>query len=179
MTAASVERVRSILHYDRETGVFAWKVNRTSTVRAGMVAGTDKGNGYLQIQIDGRLYLAHRLAWFYETGEWPAATIDHRDHDPMNNAFANLRCATQSEQRWNMRKPRRNTSGFKGVVWIKPDRIWGAQIGHKGDHHWLGRFDTPEAAHAAYCAAAREMHGQFANYGAMPTRGAPAPKAST
>ncbi len=39
---------------------------------------------------------------------------------------------------------------------------WKATIGHKRRKIYLGRFDTPELAYAAYCAAAKELHGEFA-----------------
>ncbi|MCA8339501.1 AP2 domain-containing protein [Burkholderia multivorans] len=42
---------------------------------------------------------------------------------------------------------------------------WVARIQHGGKQHYLGMFDTPELAHAAYVAAAKRLHGEFANAG--------------
>src|ERR1700726_3642325 len=59
--------------------------------------------------------LPNQLAWFYMTGRWGRATIDHRDGNPANNRWKNLRVATPSQNNANRRRPRNNTSGFKGV----------------------------------------------------------------
>lgn len=87
---------------------------------------------------------------------------DHIDGNPLNNCRSNLRLATPAENARNRGKQRDNTSGFKGVHWNKQRRNWRAQIkiNQKGIH--LGVFDTPEEAYAAYCKAAKELHGEFA-----------------
>lgn len=59
------ERLCELLHYCPETGIFTWKVTRKGLAKAGTVAGSTNGRGYRQISVDGKLYLAHRLAWFY------------------------------------------------------------------------------------------------------------------
>ena len=95
------------------------------------------------------------------TGEWCSAVIDHRDGDPSNNRWDNLRRATVSQNNANRRLHRNNKCGFKGVV----QNPWGrfiASIYKNGRRIHLGMFATPEAAHAAYVAAARELFGEFA-----------------
>jgi HNH endonuclease/AP2 domain len=89
--------------------------------------------------------------------------IDHRDGNSTNNRWSNLRLATVSQNNANRRRPRHNTSGYKGVSLCRRSgrRRWRAVIYKKGQIH-LGTFPTPEAAHAAYVAAAPKVHGKFA-----------------
>ena len=95
-------------------------------------------------------------------GEWGRPTIDHRDGDGTNNRWNNLRRASQSQNNANRRRPRSNTSGFKGVSRCRRTGKWIAVIGKRGRMIYLGKFSTPQAAHAAYVAAARKLYGEFA-----------------
>ena len=168
--------VRSILEYDPATGEFRWRprlrgqfaTERTfgmwNTRYAGALAGCSCRNGYRTIRINDRLYLAHRLVWLHVTGVWPAAEIDHINGNPGDNRLANLREATHAENLQNTKLQRTNTSGFKGAHWNTRDGKWYAQITADGRWRFLGYFSTPEAAHPAYCAAAREHHGEFARF---------------
>jgi hypothetical protein len=119
---------------------------------------------YRRIGIFGKLYLEHRLAWLYMTGELPIE-VDHKDGNGVNNKFKNLRSATTPQNRANSRKSVKNTSGFKGVSFYVGRGKWVAEIQFNGKRKRLGYFDTPEEAHKAYCVAADKVHGEFANYG--------------
>lgn len=103
------EQLKSVLRYDPELGVFIWLAPRTSGVKPGDEAGSLRGDrgrkkSSWRIRVFGRVYSRHRLAWFYMTGEWPEE-IDHRDLDPTNDRWTNLRIATRSQNLAN----RRNT----------------------------------------------------------------------
>ena len=158
----TVERLREVLSYNPETGSWVWA--KTLSIRrvAGCIAGDVKPNGYRFIGIDGHRYRAHRLAWFYMTGEWPPMQIDHWDNNRSNNAWRNLRLATNKNNQANSRRPKNNTSGFKGVYWSKQKRKWAAKINPDRRQVHLGFFDIPEDAHAAYTAAATHFFGAFA-----------------
>ena len=159
----TADRLRDVLHYDPPSGVFTWLVATSSRAKVGDAAGSlNISNGYVYIQIDGHRYLAHRLAWFYMTGSWPTAEIDHVNGFPIDNRWTNLREATSAQNQANRRTNKYNTSGFKGVIWDKHRQRWCARIGKDGRLIFLGYFDTPAAAHAAYVAAAPEHHGDFA-----------------
>jgi hypothetical protein len=152
------ERLKDVLNYDPETGVFVWIKQASSNALIGSVAGTPHSEGYCHIQIDGAKILAHRLAWLYMTGAFPPNDIDHIDRNPANNRFANLRAVTKSENQHNRKKNRTNTSGFKGVYYQKSRGKWKANIGLNGVIKHLGTFFTPEEASAAYLAAQRIYH---------------------
>lgn len=157
-TELTAERLREMLDYDPETGVFRWRLSR-GRARAGAVAGLVNRLGYVQIRIDRVCYLAHRLAWLWMTAAWPVAEIDHRDLRRANNSWLNLRAADPAQQRQNAPRPRSNSSGYKGV---RVDRArFRAQIGYGYRMIGLGSFATAEEAHRAYCAAAAKLYGEF------------------
>jgi HNH endonuclease len=153
-------RLRALLHYDAETGEFHWLKRMNARVRAGGVAGTLADNGYRLVTIKGRQYRAHQLAWLYMTGKWCSLVIDHRDGDPSNNRWNNLRSATLSQSNANRGLHRNNACRLKGVT--RNGGGWRATIHKNGRRHHLGIFRTPQAAHAAYEAAARKLFGEFA-----------------
>ena len=165
MPELTAYRLREVLDYDAMTGIFSWKVSTTFRVKVGQVAGGSDGHGYLRIAIDGRKHLSHRLAWLYQTGAWPRRHIDHINGTKTDNRFANLREATRSQNMSNRGKLATNTSGFKGVTRRHDEKRWRAQIKVHGKIRNLGRFNTPEEAHAAYGVAAKKYHGEFSNVG--------------
>jgi hypothetical protein len=95
----------------------------------------------------------------------PTEGVDHIDGDGLNNRRDNLRVATHAQNLRNRGKNKNNKSGYKGVYWHKATKKWKAQIKVNGKEKYLGLFDNPEDAHKAYCEAAKELHGKFANYG--------------
>jgi hypothetical protein len=111
----TVERLKELLHYEPETGVFTWLVNKGPFL-AGDIAGRSVGcKKYPRVGIDGDRYIAARLAWLYMTGEWPKHVIDHIDRNPLNTRFCNLRDVTQSKNCFNAGKRSHNTTGYQGV----------------------------------------------------------------
>jgi hypothetical protein len=140
------ERLKELLHYDPDTGVFVWRVDRTANVKTGNVAGRANDENYWVITLNNKTYKAHRIAWLYMTGKWPSHTIDHIDRNPTNNCFSNLREATQAQNGINRNLDRRNKSGVTGVTWCKKSKKWRADIGENGKVIHLGRFDTLAAA---------------------------------
>lgn len=150
-------RLISLLSYDPDDGIFRWLVRR-SNVSAGSIAGGNHGTGYKVIGIDGRLYLAHRLAWFFVHGRWPSDQLDHINGVKDDNRLANLREATTSENHQNMPLPRNNRSGAIGVNHCRSTGRWVAQITTNGQRKTLGRFETVEEASKAYREAKAQFH---------------------
>jgi hypothetical protein len=163
MAVLSRERLQEILAYDQETGVFRWRVDLTPKTKAGSVAGSlSKSRGYIGICVNRRTYFAHRLAWLYVYGEWPAQFIDRIDGDRSNNRLSNLREASRAENQQNRRINSNNSSGLKGIYFDGCTGKWRAQIKVNGKIKRLGRFSDPSEAHAAYVAAADKFFGDFA-----------------
>jgi hypothetical protein len=156
----SHERLLELVHYDPETGLMKWLKPTSNRVKIGQRAGSLSGNGYWQIKLDGVVYSFHRVVWFYVTGVWPDRWIDHEDGDTGDNRFAKLRLSTISQNSGNAKRHADNSTGLKGVE-RKRDRF-ASSIMCGGVKHWLGVFDTPEQAHAAYVAASQKLFGDFA-----------------
>ena len=156
------ERLREVLNYDPETGVFTWRVPRQGTGGVGSVAGrVNPGNGYIDICIDYRRYLGHRLAWLYMTGEWPTNDVDHKDRIRTNNAWSNLRAATRAQNLANAGKRRGSKTPYKGIQKAGKSG-WQALITVRGVRRCLGTYRTPEQAAEAYKAASIKFNGEFA-----------------
>jgi hypothetical protein len=156
----TAEHLRELLEYDPVTGNFVWKV-RHERVLAGAIAGGISSKGYRKIKIDGRAYSAHRLAWLYVYGEWPADQIDHINRQKADNRIANLRPATNAQNQANRLRRCDNNSGYRGVG--HRGGRWQACIQLDGRNTCLGTFGTPEEASAAYHAAAVARYGKFAH----------------
>jgi len=157
------ERLREMLSYDPETGVFRWLVARGGQY-AGVVAGSNAHHGYQIILIFGKRYYAHRLAWLWMTGEWPKQDMDHIDGNPANNRWSNLRSVTTSQNSANRRKSRNNRSGYKGVWKHSQTGKYYVNIKFEGEDYRDGPFDTAEEAHQVYVDLAKEIHGEFARW---------------
>lgn len=143
------ERLREVLHYEPETGLFYWLV----TARGGPIKGSQAGGygstGYWRIGIDGVVYKAHRLAWLYMHGHWPKGPIDHLNHDPADNRWANLRESSPLEQQRNRPRQKNNKSGRTGVIWNSSHNRWEARITVHKKQMSLGSFVQFEDAVAA------------------------------
>jgi hypothetical protein len=159
--------VRALLRYYPKSGNLRWRVNRSSSARAGNIAGyRDGSDGRKRVCIDNRNYLASRLAWLLMTSEWPpkGMQIDHRDGNPSNNAWDNLRLATHAQNCWNRGKLPNSTTGYKGVSFHKRCRRYIAKIKLNGKDVHLGYFSQPVLAAIAYRRAAQQLHGEFARF---------------
>jgi hypothetical protein len=157
------QRLREALDYNPETGVFTWL--STDSLKAVTLIGKPAGGlnalGYWQIGLDHIIYLAHRLAWFWMTGEMPrAGELDHRDLDKTNNRWSNIRRATRTQNSVNKPAQSNNSSGYKGVS--RSGNVWRAYIVVERKQIHLGCRADPVEAHALYVAAAKKYYGEFA-----------------
>lgn len=163
--------IRERLLYDPVTGNLTWRERGGGAERfknwneknVAKPAGYN-GGGYIKINIDGKRYLGHRLAWAHYYGKWPSKGIDHIDLNGLNNAILNLREASQSQNMMNYGAKRTNTSGAKGVTFLKKHNSYKAAIQVRGVTYHLGLFKELNEAAMAYRNAALEMHGEFARF---------------
>ena len=161
------KRLKELLFYSPETGLFTWKVSRGG-VAPGQIAGhkmlMNSGKSYIGIRIDKVRYLAHRLAFLYMDGKFPDNETDHEDGDGTNNKWLNIREATALDNARNHRKQSNNTSGVTGVLWDKERGRWKAMIWEYNKPIFLGRFDDFNDAVAARNFAVKE-YGFHENHG--------------
>ena len=159
--------VRELFDYDPNTGVLLWKVD-ISRWKAGQIAGRQKESTgrrrYIEVRYEGKWLTAHRIAVAWMTGEWPDEQVDHINGDGLDNRWSNLRQATSSENSQNRKMPNTNQVGMKGVIRVTRygTTKFEARIRVNGKQLHLGRFETAQEAHAAYCNAADKHFGAFA-----------------
>ena len=153
--------LQKYLSYNPETGIFTWNFrdqgmfknprssNAWNTRYANKECGHvmyDKRNKYRSICINGKQYLAHRLAVLYMTGSMPEDDVDHIDGNGLNNTYENIRPATNSINSKNQRKRLNNKSGVTGVYWCKSWERWVASINENGSQRYLGCSKNMEDA---------------------------------
>jgi hypothetical protein len=160
------EKIREFVIYDEGTGALVWR-RREETSQylkswnkrfAGRETGSLDREGYTQTEVCGKYYRVHRLIWLYVYGSWPNGQIDHIDGDRANNRLANLREATPSHNRQNLSAVTTKESGLVGVTRMSRGDRWQARIGIDGIYHYLGSFECPDEAHAAYLKAKARLH---------------------
>ena len=161
------EDVVKVLAYNPVTGLFVWK-NRPDIrpcVNAnfrGKIAGRPNTWGHIQITINGKIYVAHRLAWLVMTGKWPKELIDHKNNIPSDNRWKNIRQASKLQNGHNRATNANNKSRYKGVKIRKKGFQSAIQFNNK--QIYLGSFATAKEAHAAYQKAATKLFGRFARF---------------
>lgn len=145
------------------TSVASWKI--TNTQFAGRSVTTLDGKGYICVSLDQRTYRAHRVIWCMTMGWWPEKELDHINGVTDDNSLLNLREASRSQNLRNTKKPRKNTSGAKGVAWDKKRMRWIARVNVSKRTYNLGRFKTFEEAEQTVRQARVRLHRSFTNHG--------------
>lgn len=140
------------IKYDSATGIFSKFGKRYEWL--------DKRSGYVRTKFQGRIVLAHRVAYYVMTGNWPASHIDHINGNRSDNRWQNLRLATRAQN--NRHRRCYSKSGFKGVEKDKDSSRWRARIKIDGRSQHLGSFASAELAARAYDKAASSAFGEFA-----------------
>lgn len=171
----NVTHAKECLSYNRETGDFYWKERPLSHFAnkrafgifnshyAGKKAGTLRGDGYVVIQISGRLITAHRLAWCFVHNTQPKL-IDHKNRIKSDNRIDNLREATVTQNNWNVGKRSNNKSGVKGVCWKKRGSKWAAVITVNKKKVHLGLFESLDEAAKARKDAENKFYKKYSVY---------------
>lgn len=160
----SIERLRDVLHYNKETGLFVWKKYINPRGKLGSQAGYINDGGYLLISIDNKRFRAHRLAWFYVYGEWPEYDIDHKNGIRSDNRIGNLRKSTRSQNLCNKKVSVKSKTGIKGVIWDKCNNAYRAQVELKGRKITRYVHSLSEAAELVK-EMRDKLHGEFTNHG--------------
>lgn len=162
MKLPTQDELLAMLSYDPETGYLFWKDRGCGpglSFRKGKRVGTVRPDGYIHVGIYRKQYYAHRVIWCMQTGQWPDHQIDHRNLNKADNSWENLRLATPSQNKANIRPL--NKLKAKGINQEASGR-YRAKICVRGEQHALGTFDRLEDAKEAYAKAALKFYGEFA-----------------
>lgn len=136
--------------------------NSANTKFAGTVAGSPTSTGHLQVSINLKRYLVHRIAWYLHYGKEPPDDLDHRDEDKTNNRIRNLRVATSSQNKCNVSTRRDNTSGARNVYWNKDKCLWVVFVAFKGVRHYGGSSKDIDVAKRLASNLRKKVHQEFA-----------------
>lgn len=116
----------------------------------GEVAGSIRKDGYVEVSINDKSHLSHRIIWEMHNGKIPEGMqIDHINHIKWDNRIENLRMVDAHANGKNQSLCRLNKSGFNGVSWSKKAGKWRARVKHKGKEYHLGLFVDKLEAHKA------------------------------
>jgi hypothetical protein len=176
MTELTQAIVRELLDYDPATGALTWRRRRRrwftrgdtwkswNSRRAGTPAFTHvHRNGRLNGFILGQFHYAHRVIWLWMTGRWPNPELDHRNRNPTDNRWRNLREVGHSENQRNRSLGKNNQTGRIGVCRTKHGSFR-AQIAVNGRLIYLVCHKTLDAAALAR-QAAEQRYGFAAGHG--------------
>lgn len=122
---------------------FNWRYQKSANGSSGYAVATIK---------------MHRLI----TNARKEEVVDHINHDKLDNRRENLRIVTHSQNIHNRPPSVNNKSGYKGVHWIKKEKVWASRISVNGKRIFLGYFENLEDAARAYDKAAKKHVGEFA-----------------
>lgn len=106
-------------------------------------------NQYGSLKVNGKDLRAHRISYEINIGPIPEGMlIDHKCHNRLCVNPTHLQLATFKQNAENLIHQRmNNTSGYRGVNWVKRLGKWSAEVTHRGHKHHLGLFTSPEDAH--------------------------------
>jgi hypothetical protein len=160
-------QVRDRFTYDPSEGLLRYKraAGQGGRYPAGTVAGGITGEGYRYVYVGKHQYRASIVIWLWMTGKLPTRGIDHKDTNPGNDKWANLRQASLGEQKRNCNRSKNNKSGFKWVYFDRETGLYRAAISLDKKRINVGRFRTATEAYEAALAVARAQHGDFFNDG--------------
>jgi hypothetical protein len=159
----SISRLHDVFRLDSDGRLF-WKKRTGPCCSLEKEAGRINNGEYRQIQLDRKLYQAHRIVFAMTYGRWPVLGLDHINRNKTDNRPGNLREATGSQNLQNQGITSRNASGIKGVCWATKQKRWMAyiRINKKIKHLGLYLHDELELAELVVAEARRKYHGEFA-----------------
>ncbi len=153
----ALDKLRSFTTYNPDTGEFRWAADKQPAKLQNQLVGCVDQDGYRRVQFDGKTYSAASMIWYYVTGTYPTLQVDHKDRNPGNNKWKNLRLSTNSQNMVN-RKQQRDLP--KGVYRCKDRyRVYG-YANYKSQY--LGVFNTIEEATVARKKFDVSQFGEFA-----------------
>lgn len=159
--------VLSRLSFDLAQGTATWvDATKHHAPLVGKEAGcprrTQNGKLYWHIKIDNTPFKRSHLVYLVANGRWPELQIDHIDGDSLNDKPSNLREVTATQNAWNHKVRSKKAALPMGVRLIASSGKFQARIACNKRVHYLGVFETPDQASAAYQNKRKELFGEYA-----------------
>lgn len=149
--------------FEYRDGFLYWKIKVGGMSPGDKAGSTSVNNGRTHVQIKRKFYKVHRIIFMMFYGYIPKE-IDHADTNESNNKIENLREATSSQNNYNQKLRKDNTSGIKGVTWDKSRQKWHVQVVVNKKPVFQARFDDLELAELVAQEARDKYHGKFARH---------------
>lgn len=149
-----VEDLHESFNVSPDGGLY-WKIPNWGGIKPGDIAGSENGDGYRRVHLNGVRLPVHRVVWAMVNGRWPdeGKVIDHIDGNPSNNHPDNLREVTWQENAQNRRRPSKNNrtgTRVPGVSWNSALGQFAVNLKIDGKVRFLGSFDhLPDAEREA------------------------------
>lgn len=126
-TDLTVDRLRTLIHYNPETGVFTRLVKTANCTKVGERIGVSLSETQAaQIRVNWTPYPAPKLAWFYVHGVWPPGQVAFVNGDARDTRLSNI--ALRSDVTRAKRSRRVTHEELKSLVSYDP---------LTGLFHWL------------------------------------------
>lgn len=126
-------------------------------------------SGYAYFRYKGVDYFLHRLIMGlspkYDNDT--KIIVDHINGNRLDNRKENLRICEKSDNPMNCKIYKNNTSGCKGVTWMKRLNKWQAAISVKGKSIYLGVYSNIEDAIKVRKEAENKYYGEFRRHEAL------------
>jgi len=145
----------NINRFEYKNGVLFWKDGRSK----GNQIGSADSSGYLQVKLNKKSVLVHRIIWMIFNDTSPVQ-IDHINRNRKDNRIENLRPATNMTNQHNAGIRKDNSSGVIGVNYRNGKYI--ARISYNNQRINLGSFMSIEEAAIAYKNGKEIYHGATA-----------------
>jgi len=143
--------------YNKDSGFLVWKKSLGRKIKPGNVVGSLNYKGYIEFDIFGKRYRAHRVIWAMQTGSDTDLQIDHINGVKSDNRIENLRAVTCSVNMQNQRNAKKTSK--TGILGASPrGSKFVAQIKAQGAKKYIGMFHSAEEAGQAYLLAKRRLH---------------------
>lgn len=162
MSGLTQNKLKKFLKYDAMTGHFTWLIDRPKGIKAGDRAGfLCKYRSRIVISIKSKAYQGHVLAFLYMKGYIPKI-IDHKNCDPSDNRWSNLRKASPSQNCYNRKLASNSTSGFKGITFDKDANKWKVSVRKNYVDYFGGQYLDKNKAVRVAIKLRNKLHGEYA-----------------
>lgn len=118
---------------------------------------------YYIVRLNGLSYRCHRIVYalHHNTTDFDEYIIDHKDGNTFNNNPSNLRLATFTQNRYNCKIHKNNSTGEKNITYDKKRKKYRVRIKENKKNIEVGYCDTLEEAIKIRDQKIKELTGEF------------------